>query len=151
VLERVLAAEGALNEAAGIRIATFVDSRAAAQPLPLSAADFSRVLQNLVVNAREALQGRKPAHIWITLDEARAGGEHVLLVEDDGPGLEPAHLGRVFEPGFSTKASGSDGRGLSIVRTLIEAAGGSIRARNRSSGGAAFEARFPLGNEPGRR
>ena len=143
VLAGVLAAERASNDRAHVRVETFVDPAARRRELPLAPAALARVFQNLLVNAREALARRGGGQVWVTVEPLAPAGTLAVRVEDDGPGLPEADLERVFEPGFSTKAAGSDGQGLSIVRTLIEAARGSIRARNRSSGGAAFEMTFP--------
>jgi len=143
VLAQVVDAERALNADHGVIVETFVETRARAAVAPVSPADMSRVLQNLLVNAREALRGKRPAHVWITLEVVPERRELRLIVEDDGKGLAPDTLERIFEAGFSTKTTGSDGQGLWIVRGVIEAAGGSIRARNRTSGGAAFDVTLP--------
>ena len=86
--------------------------------------------------------------------EDRRGPQTVVLsVEDDGPGI-PAHLAeRIFDPGFSTRRAerpwpdaAHHGLGLSIVRQLVEEAGGSIRAVSPPHRGARFEIELPLTN-----
>jgi two-component system sensor kinase FixL len=64
-----------------------------------------------------------------------------VQVYDTGAGLAPEVLERLFQPFMTTKAEGM-GVGLSICRTIIEAHGGEISARNRPEGGAVF--RFTL-------
>jgi signal transduction histidine kinase len=64
-------------------------------------------------------------------------------IEDDGPGIEPAHLPHVFSNFFTTKDSGM-GMGLPISQSIIEAHGGRIGADNSSAlGGARFAFTLP--------
>jgi signal transduction histidine kinase len=77
----------------------------------------------------------------------------LLTVEDDGPGIPTEFLERVFETGFTTRQGGRSwpesqhhGLGLSIVRQLVEAAGGTVRAVVPPSGGGRFEIELPLTN-----
>jgi signal transduction histidine kinase len=89
-------------------------------------------------------------------DETVAGSESrtvVLSVEDDGPGIPANLLERVFEAGFSTRRenrpwpeASHHGLGLSIVRQLVEEAGGTIRTIVPSGRGARFEIELPLTN-----
>ena len=82
---------------------------------------------------------------------ARAEGrELVLSVADRGPGLPAQDLGRVFDKFYRAPGAlaGGTGLGLSITRGLVEAHGGHIAAENRSSGGARFIIRLPLGEVP---
>ena len=70
----------------------------------------------------------------------RLAGEVVLRIADDGPGVAPADLPRLFEPFYRpdaarTREAGGSGLGLAIVRAGIEACGGTVRA----------EAVFPRG------
>jgi signal transduction histidine kinase len=76
-----------------------------------------------------------------------------LTVEDDGPGIPTEFLERVFDSGFTTRAANQTwpesqhhGLGLSIVRELVEAAGGKVRAINAPLSGARFEIELPLTN-----
>jgi two-component system cell cycle sensor histidine kinase/response regulator CckA len=85
---------------------------------------------------------------------AGAGPQTVqLTVEDDGPGIPAEFLERVFDSGFTTRGarrswpeSQHHGLGLSIVRELVEAAGGTIRAANAPLSGARFEIELPITN-----
>lgn len=77
----------------------------------------------------------------------------VLAVEDDGPGVPAGLVERIFEPGFSTRREGRawpdaahHGLGLSIVRQLVEEAGGAIRLVSPPKRGARFEIEVPLTN-----
>ena len=65
-------------------------------------------------------------------------GDVVVTVGDSGPGLSPDSLARLFDPFYTTKASGM-GMGLSICRSIIEAHGGQIWASPRTPRGAVFQ------------
>jgi CheY-like chemotaxis protein len=102
----------------------------------LREADCRSVVTNLVANALEVTGGRGPLDVSLR----GADGRVALRVADRGPGLPS---GDVFAAFFSTKASGT-GLGLWLVRSLVEAAGGTIRAGNRRGGGAEFVVRLPV-------
>ncbi len=77
------------------------------------------------------------------------GGEAVVEVEDDGPGVPPEALERVFEPFERLEASrsrdtGGIGLGLSVARSIARAHGGEATLRNRPGGGLAAVVRLPL-------
>ena len=94
------------------------------------AAAWERVLVNLFVNAAEA-----GAHS-VQVDAHH--GE--IVVRDDGPGIVPELLPRIFQPRVSTKSILS-GLGLYVVRSLVEQSGGSVTAENCAAGGALFRIR----------
>ena len=97
------------------------------------------VFENLVRNALES--GGPPEAVEAAI--SRGGGGITALIRDRGKGVAEADLRRVFDP-FFTKKSGGTGIGLSICKRFIEAAGGSVRLRNRAgSGGAEAEVVLP--------
>jgi C4-dicarboxylate-specific signal transduction histidine kinase len=102
---------------------------------------LSRVLSNLVGNSVDALEGGGR----IRLAAARRDGRIEASVEDDGPGVPPEILPRLFDPYFSAK-SGGTGLGLAIAKKIVEEHGGSIGAANRPEGG--FRVRFDLPAAP---
>ena len=71
----------------------------------------------------------------------------IFAVADRGPGLAPGEETKVFEKFYrgSGKPAGGLGLGLSIARQLVEAHAGTVTAENRSTGGARFSIRLPLG------
>ena len=103
-------------------------------------------MANVVFKGVAAVEER--GHVWIgvTRDtssvDGRLGGLFEIHVEDDGPGIKPELLQRVFTPFFTTKHTGT-GLGLAIVHRIAEANGGLVFARNRESGGAVFGLRVP--------
>ena len=117
-----------------------------AEGLPTALVDGPRMRQailNLVINAVEAL----PPGGTVDVSVARDGERLAVIVEDDGPGLDPSALERAFEPFFTTKERGT-GLGLSIAFQIAAQHGGDLRATNRESGGARFRLEVPLRASP---
>ncbi len=106
--------------------------------LAMSAENAGIVLSNLAANAA----GHGAATLSV---EATAAQDRVrLVVTDDGEGISAGNRARVFEPFFTTRReSGGTGMGLHIVKTLVEAHGGSIALLDSGSGGATFEIVVP--------
>src|SRR5690606_9006921 len=104
---------------------TGIEFRASAEPgLPFvraRAGELKEVILNLLENARDAIEGEGRVELQLY-----AVGERVALdVVDDGPGIPPELLPRIFEPHFSTRSAGT-GLGLAIVRRIVESWGGTI-------------------------
>lgn len=99
--------------------------------------ELEQVLHNLIRNAVDSLDRTAQAEKKIVIRTGTSAGQVVIRVSDTGPGLAPAVLPRLFEPFFTTKADGM-GLGLSLCATLVERAGGSIRADAGATTGAAF-------------
>jgi signal transduction histidine kinase len=101
---------------------------------------LSRVFSNLVGNSVEALAGSAGV---IGLTARREDSRILVAIEDDGPGVPPAILPRLFDPYFSAK-SGGTGLGLAIAKKIIEEHGGTISAENRQEGGFRVTFHLPL-------
>jgi len=103
-----------------------------------------RVVINLIGNAADALEesGRAEPRLEVSLGENLAGTEIWVRVSDNGPGIEPEMLERLFSPFFTSKANGT-GLGLPICRKLVDAHGGSIEVMSEPGGGAEFLLTFP--------
>jgi signal transduction histidine kinase len=100
-----------------------------------------RVFANLYMNAVTALAARD--HGTVTTSAALVEDRRVeLVVEDDGPGIDPAIAARLFEP-LASSAAGGTGLGLFLCKAIIEAHGGAIAANPRSGGGAVFSFWLP--------
>jgi len=109
---------------------------------------LEQVLINLMVNARDALLGKRENNSefkpWISVYTER--DEHVvrLWVEDNGGGIDPRLLERIFEPFFTTKPVGvGTGLGLSVSYGIVENMGGKLSVRN-STEGARFCIELPV-------
>lgn len=111
------------------------------QPLPqlaLREASLEAIVSALIDNARQAGASR------IAFAAAREGAMLRITVTDDGPGIATADRERIFEPFFTThRATGGSGLGLPIIRSLIEAAGGTL-ALLESERGARFAVVLPM-------
>src|SRR5262249_62242944 len=82
---------------------------------------LQQVLLNLVMNAIEALSGVDDGpRVLVVRSDPDAASSVLVTVRDSGPGLEPQHLDRLFEPFYTTKPHGL-GLGLAISRRIIEA------------------------------
>jgi PAS domain S-box-containing protein len=106
---------------------------------------LQQIAWNLLTNAVKFTP--RGGRIDVTLESQ--GGEHVLTVRDDGPGIEPGFLPYVFDrfrqaDASTTRHHGGLGLGMAIVRHLVEAHGGQVMAHNRADGpGAVFTVRLP--------
>jgi len=100
---------------------------------------LSEILVNILQNAREATGGR--GHIRITTRQG-PGNSVDVIISDDGPGIHPDKLGKIFQPYFSTKAKGT-GLGLSIVKHNTEIYSGTVRVESGLGKGTRFILHFP--------
>ena len=113
---------------------------------------LAQVVENLLDNAVSF----SPPGGNVTIRVEPAGGDARLVVEDQGPGVPPDKLERIFDRFFSDRsaqpaAPGTAGRrrnqtglGLAIVRAVVEGYGGSAEVENRGGGGARFLVTLPL-------
>jgi PAS domain S-box-containing protein len=112
------------------------------QGLPQVNVDDSQVTQvfaNLLTNAAQALCGRG----MISIAANRVNGHVRVSVSDNGPGIAPENMQRMFEPLFSTKAFGV-GLGLPVCKSFIEANSGSIEVESEPGKGATFTVSLPV-------
>jgi nitrogen fixation/metabolism regulation signal transduction histidine kinase len=121
--------------------------------MPLIEGDMGRVrqiLHNLIRNAIEALEGSADGCIDVHVGAAEIEDIDFIQikVEDNGPGFQMDSVSQIFDPYVTTKPKGT-GLGLAIVKKLVEEHMGTIRASNRSEGGAMISIRLPL-NEAAR-
>lgn len=103
-----------------------------------------QALGNLCRNALEACadSGQPPA-IRLAGAVDHRQGRVTVSVEDNGPGIEPARLNRIFQPFVTSKPDGT-GLGLALAQKIVVTHNGRIRAANRPAGGAVFELTLPM-------
>jgi len=103
-----------------------------------------RVIINLLGNALDALEesGTEDPVIQMLAGENLAGTELWLRVRDNGPGIDPEALHKIFSPFYTSKTSGT-GLGLAISKKLVDAHGGSIEAHSAPGDGTDFLLTFP--------
>lgn len=104
---------------------------------------LTRVVVNLLTNAVQALENVPDALIRVSLRNAAESDFYDLVVEDNGPGVDPGNFDKLFTPNFTTKSSGS-GLGLAISRSILERCNASIDyCKSFSLGGASFNIKYP--------
>jgi two-component system sensor kinase FixL len=111
-----------------------------APELPAVTADAGQIQQvilNFLRNSLEALSSQPPAHPRVAISTSPGNGAVQLAVCDNGPGLSPDTIKRVFDPFFSTKENGT-GLGLAISSTIARAHGGTVGYRANTPCGACF-------------
>lgn len=105
---------------------------------------LTQVFVNLLRNSADAIEG--PGRIRIESHEAERDGTNwvSILIADNGPGIDPTVLSRLFEPFQSTRLdSHGTGLGLAVAEGIVREHGGLILARNAEAGGAVFEVMLP--------
>lgn len=127
-------------EASGIELNTAVEG---SPDVFLDPDRIRQALLNLLTNAHEAIASRpdnRGGAVTVTVDN---GSETTTIeVTDDGPGVSPEVVYKMFDLFFTAKAAGT-GLGLPIVRKIVEAHGGTIDAESRPGEGATFVMRLP--------
>jgi len=119
-------------------------------PLEMDEGQISQVINNIVLNAVQAMPGGGCVSIRaanIRLDEGSGlllpPGPYVTIeIADQGPGIPPEHLPRVFDPYFTTKQKGS-GLGLAIAYSIVKNHGGLISIDSEKGRGSVFAIRLP--------
>ncbi len=123
----------------GVRLT--IDAGAAELTTRFDARLIGRALRNLIENALRATANGSGVEVRV----GRRGARASIRVLDNGPGVSPEILPRIFDPYFSTHDSGT-GLGLAISRRIAEEHGGGIQARNRDGGGLEVELWIPAGS-----
>src|SRR4030095_11968683 len=102
-----------------------------------------QVFLNLVMNAEQAIREvRDRGALRIRL--AQADGSIVAIFQDDGPGIPPDILPKIFDPFYTTKRPGrGTGLGLSICKAILREHGGNVEASSTPSG-ALFTVMLPI-------
>ena len=117
--------------------------RSRPHPADVNAGELVQVVQNLVMNAFEAMEGMESGTVTISLDESV--DEVILSVRDTGCGMTPHVLSHLYKPFFTKRASGKGtGLGLSIVDRIVGEHGGRIEALSDGPGlGSTFRVHLP--------
>jgi PAS domain S-box-containing protein len=123
------------------------------QPVEIDKGQMSRVINNLLINAQQAMPDGGTVTIYATNITAGpdrpdpglplADGEYVRIdIQDTGVGISEDYLARIFDPYFTTKQKGS-GLGLSIAYSVVKSHGGYITVDSRLGAGTTFHIYLP--------
>jgi signal transduction histidine kinase len=123
----------------GGRIDAVLDLDADVGTIPADAEQLGRALQNLLLNAIDAM----PAGGTLTVRTRRADGTVRIEVSDTGQGIEPAERARLFTPYYTTKQHGT-GLGLAIVQSIVSDHRGKIAVDGAPGRGTTFRIELPL-------
>jgi two-component system NtrC family sensor kinase len=108
---------------------------------------LQQVFMNIIINAEQAIRDSKTeGKLRITSEVKQTDQPSVVVkIADDGPGILPQHVEKVFDPFFSTKPVGKgSGLGLSITYGIVKEHGGGITVANNRYGGATFTVELPV-------
>jgi PAS domain S-box-containing protein len=108
-------------------------------PVRCDPGQITQVIMNLLVNAGQAIPGK--GNVWIRT--RRSGPWAEIVVKDDGPGIPPDVLPRIYDPFFTTKEKGNTGLGLSISYSIVTEHGGEILVETAMGKGTTFTVRLP--------
>lgn len=143
-----------LKDACGGRIQLQVDLPSRPCWLELEKGGLENALLNLVINAKQAMEGageihcrsaiEKPDSNWLGKQQAVAGDYLHIAVQDTGCGMSEQVKARIFEPFFSTKGAHGTGLGLAQVHGFITRCQGGLRVESAPGEGSSFSMYFPL-------
>lgn len=114
--------------------------------LPITLLGDPRRLSQLIgVLVDNAIRHSPPGGL-VTVSVGQDGGGATIAVNDQGPGIPPHEIGRIFERYYRAQgaSAGGLGLGLAIAKWITDGHGGTITATNRPTGGASFRVKFPL-------
>jgi PAS domain S-box-containing protein len=114
---------------------------------------IGQVIQNIIINSRQAM-GEKGGHITINAKNCSNCTDHHVLskscihmsIKDDGPGMSPHILEKIFDPYFTTKEDGS-GLGLAICHSIIKKHNGILLVESTPGQGTHFTIKLPISRE----
>lgn len=107
--------------------------------------ELQQVVINLLTNARDAVRPLPVSERRVVLSTREDGTDALLIVTDNGSGIDPDTQAKIFDPFFTTKEVGSGtGLGLSVSKELVEKHSGRIEMTSTPGEGTTFTLRFPI-------
>lgn len=136
-----------LEKLVGSKIRLDVKVTAETQSVSVSPAQLDSAIVNLVINARDALDGSGTVTVGVHESEGVDDWQLELSVSDDGPGIPQEIKERIFEPFYTTKGDGKGtGLGLSMVRWFAESASGTVSVESAPGTGTKVSIFLPRTN-----
>jgi signal transduction histidine kinase len=105
----------------------------------MDAARFRQVIWNLILNAAQAT----PDYGQISIEGREDSGQLLVEIRDNGVGIDPVALSRIFDPFYTTR-SGGTGLGLANVERIVRAHDGQIRVHSVPGEGTTFTILLPI-------
>ena len=106
-------------------------------------AELRQVLWNLMINAIQSMPEGGTLSVTARPDGDNGEARAVRVeIGDTGPGIDPVHIEKIWEPFYTTREKGS-GLGLAIVRRIVESHGGAVEVRSEAMRGSRFRVRLP--------
>jgi signal transduction histidine kinase len=148
-LREVVREAGSIVAPAAAEKGLALEVRTPDEPL-LAETDPGKLRQILVNVAGNAVKFTQEGRVTLGLE--RQDDWILLRVDDTGPGIEPEHIGKLFEPFWqadpsTTRTAGGTGLGLAITRRLVELLGGDVQV-DSTAAGTSFVVRLPAGTSP---
>jgi len=106
-----------------------------------------RVFSNLINNAIDAIESVPGVQGKITLESKKEGTLNLVRIRDNGKGIEPDQMDKIFQPNFTTRSGGA-GLGLAIIKEIIHSIGGSIQVASDPGIFTTFTIRLPSVHAP---
>jgi PAS domain S-box-containing protein len=139
--ERLHALEGLLKIVGGSAIRVTVETSGGAMPVQANPGQFDQAVVNLTANARDAM----PEGGTVAVRAERGTDVARLTVTDTGVGIPPEQLDQIFQPFFTTKASGrGTGLGLASTYGFARQFNGTLTVESRPGAGSCFALELPL-------
>ena len=127
----------------GVDVAVDIDE--SAPSVPGYPRRLEHALLNLLVNACQAMEGKGTLRVASRTERDGDGTRVWIAIEDDGRGIEPENIPKIFQPFFTTKASGKGtGLGLSLVDRVVREHGGTVEVTSEVGKGTRFVVRLPV-------
>jgi nitrogen fixation/metabolism regulation signal transduction histidine kinase len=125
------------------RISITVDAPHDLPPVTIDRTLFARALINVIENALHAMPGRGRLLVESRASTVEGRRRVILRISDTGVGMDQESVGRIFEPYFSTRATGT-GLGLTIAKRNVELTGGTIAVESESGVGTMVRITLPV-------
>jgi two-component system sensor histidine kinase DctS len=131
----------------GIDLEVDPNSYFAAFPDELDQHDFVLLLGNLIENAFGSFEGTEtdPKRIDVSIEQSES--MCAVLIEDNGSGIGPEHLPKLYEKGFTANKAEGTGYGLYLVKQIVEKGRGEIQVSSQPDEGTSFIVTFPMNEE----
>lgn len=136
---------GKFNRANELKVSLEIDTKSMFKDIPgaISRNHLVTIIGNLIDNALEAVLATSNENKTVKVFLTDAGKALMIVVEDNGVGIEKDAENRLFETGFSTKNEVNRGYGLAIVKQAVQQLRGQISFHSRSEGGVIFTVVIP--------